>query len=46
MTITADAILTYVLIAVGGFLVKVVLDWIKTSAEDKNDKAKRFEEQS
>ena len=46
MTITADAILTYVLIAIGGFLVKVVLDWIKQTAEDKNDKARRFEEQN
>ena len=46
MTITADAILTYVLIAIGGFLVKVVLDWLKQAAEDKNDKARRFEEQN
>ena len=46
MTISADAILTYILIAVGGFLVKVILDWIKQTAEDKNDKAKRFEEQN
>jgi hypothetical protein len=46
MTITADAILSYVLMAIGGFLVKVFLDWIKTSAEEKNDKAKRFEEQN
>ena len=46
MTITADAVLTYILIAVGGFLVKVILDWFKQTAEDKNDKAKRFEEQN
>ena len=46
MTITADAILTYVLVAVGGFLVKVFLDWVKNTADDKADKAKRFEEQT
>ena len=46
MTITADAVLTYVLIAVGGFLVKVILDWFKQTAEEKNNKAKRFEEQN
>ena len=46
MTITADAVLTYILVAVGGFLVKVILDKIKQSAEDKTDKAHRFEEQS
>ena len=46
MTITADAILTYILVAVGGFLVKVILDKIKQTAEDKTDKARRFEEQS
>lgn len=46
MTITADAVLTYILIAVGGFLVKVILDWFKQTAEEKNDKAKRFEEQN
>ena len=46
MTISADAILTYILIAVGGFLVKVILDWFKQTAEEKNDKAKRFEEQN
>ena len=46
MTITADAILTYILVAVGGFLVKVILDWIKTSAEEQSNKAKRFEEQN
>ena len=46
MTITADAVLTYILVAVGGFLVKVILDKIKQSAEDKTDKARRFEEQN
>lgn len=46
MTITADAILTYILVAAGGFLVKVFLDWIKSTADDKADKAKRFEEQT
>lgn len=46
MTITADGILTYVLIAAGGFLVKVILDKIKQTAEDKVDKAHRFEEQN
>lgn len=46
MTITADAILTYILVAIGGFLIKVFLDWIKTSAEEQSDKAKRFEEQT
>ena len=46
MTITADAVLTYVLVAVGGFLVKVALDWGKQRVEDKTDKARRFEEQS
>ena len=46
MTITADAILTYILVAAGGFLVKVFLDWIKSAADDKADKAKKFEEQT
>ena len=46
MTITADAILTYILVAAGGFLVKVFLDWIKNTADDKADKAKKFEEQT
>ena len=46
MTITADAVLTYILVAVGGFLVKVILDKIKQTAEDKTDKARRFEEQT
>ena len=46
MTITADAILTYILVAAGGFLVKVFLDWIKSTADDKADKAKKFEEQT
>lgn len=46
MTITADAVLAYILVAVGGFLVKVFLDWIKNTADDKADKAKRFEEQT
>lgn len=46
MTITADAVLTYILVAVGGFLVKVALDWVKHAAEEKTDKARRFEEQT
>ena len=45
MQITADGILQYVLVAAGGFLVKVILDWIKNSTNDKVDKAKKFEEQ-
>lgn len=46
MTITADAILTYVLIAIGGFLVKVILDWIQNYFEEKNNNARRYEEQN
>lgn len=46
MTITADAILTYILIAIGGFLVKVILDWIKDYFEKKTDNARRYEEQN
>lgn len=46
MTITADAILTYVLVAIGGFLVKSALDWIKNTGEEKVDKARKFEEQT
>ena len=45
MNISADAILTYILVAVGGFLLKVILDWIRQIGEDKNEKAKKFEEQ-
>ena len=45
MTITADAILKYVLVAIGGFLVKTFLDWIKTDAENKVNKAKKYDEQ-
>ena len=45
MTITADAMLKYVLVAIGGFLVKTFLDWIKTDAENKVNKAKKYDEQ-
>ncbi len=45
MIITADAMLKYVLVAIGGFLVKTFLDWIKTDAENKVNKAKKYDEQ-
>ena len=45
MTITADAMLTYVLVAFGGFLVKVFFDKLKSKTEDNMNKARKFEEQ-
>ena len=45
MTITADAMLTYVLVAFGGFLVKVFFDKLKSKTEENMNKARKFEEQ-
>lgn len=45
MTITADAMLTYVLVAFGGFLVKVFFDKLKSKTEENMSKARKFEEQ-
>ena len=46
MNISADEVLAYILVAVGGFLVKAFLDWIKSVGEEKNEKAKKFEEKN
>ena len=43
MNITADALLSYVLVALGGFLIKYIWDKIVASQEDKSKKAEAYD---
>ena len=45
-TISADALLTYIIIGTAGFAFKALLDWGKTKTEQKMDNAKKYEEQT